>query len=208
MDCSTPGFPVHHYLLELTQNLVHESVMPSNHLSLCRPLLLLLSIFPSIRVFSKESDLFFRWPKYWSFSFSISPSNEHSGLISVSIVKWSESEVIQLCPILWDLMDCSLPGSSVHSIFQAIVLEWIAISLSSIANSDLNYLEGIFFSHHFSIVCYRAKFVLYIISIFWLSQYISNIFTYNNLYKQSLYIGISDPEMQSLKNIGGRKFGA
>ena len=59
-----------------------ESVMPSNHLILCHPLLLLPSIFPSIRVFSNESDLHIRWPKYWSFSFSISPSNEYSGLIS------------------------------------------------------------------------------------------------------------------------------
>ena len=59
-----------------------ESVMPSNHLILCHPLLLLLSIFPNIRVFSNESTLHIKWPKYWSFSFSISPSNEHSGLIS------------------------------------------------------------------------------------------------------------------------------
>ena len=59
-----------------------ESMMPSNHLVLCRPLLLLPSIFPSIRVFSNVSALHIRWPKYWSFSFSISPSNEHSGLIS------------------------------------------------------------------------------------------------------------------------------
>ena len=59
-----------------------ESVMPSNHLILCRPLLLLPSIFPRIRVFSNESALHIRWPKYWSFSFNISPSNEHSGLIS------------------------------------------------------------------------------------------------------------------------------
>ena len=59
-----------------------ESVMPSNHLILCHPLLLLPSIFPSIRVFSNESALRIRWPKYWSFSFSISPSNEHPGLIS------------------------------------------------------------------------------------------------------------------------------
>ena len=57
-------------------------VMPSNHLILCRPLLLLSSVFPSIRLFSKESALWFRWPKYWSFSFGISPSNEYSGLIS------------------------------------------------------------------------------------------------------------------------------
>ena len=59
-----------------------ESVMPSNHLILCRPLLLVPSIFPSIRVFSKESVLHIRWPKYWGFSFSSSPSNEHSGLTS------------------------------------------------------------------------------------------------------------------------------
>ena len=59
-----------------------ESVMPSNHLIFCQPLLLLPSIFPSIRVFSDESALRIRWPKYWSFSFNISPSNEHPGLIS------------------------------------------------------------------------------------------------------------------------------
>ena len=60
-----------------------ESVMPSNHLILCHPLLLLPSIFPSIRVFSNESTLHIRWPNYWSFSFNISPSNEHPGLISL-----------------------------------------------------------------------------------------------------------------------------
>ena len=59
-----------------------ESMVPSNHLILCRPLLLLPSVFPSIRVFSNESVLHIRWPKYWSFSFNISPSNEHPGLIS------------------------------------------------------------------------------------------------------------------------------
>ena len=62
-----------------------ESVMPSNHLILCRPLLLSSSIFPSIRVFSNELDLHIRWPKYWSFSFNISPSNEHPGLISFRV---------------------------------------------------------------------------------------------------------------------------
>ena len=65
-----------------------ESVMPSNHLILCQPLLLLPSIFPSIRVFSSESVLRIRWPKYWSFNFSLSPSNEYSGLISFSEVKY------------------------------------------------------------------------------------------------------------------------
>ena len=81
MDCSTPGLPVHHQLPEFTQTHVHLSVMPSNHLILCHPLLS-PSIFPSIRVFSNESVLCVRWPKYWNFSFNISPSNEHSGLIS------------------------------------------------------------------------------------------------------------------------------
>ena len=82
MDCSTLGFPVHHYLLEFVKLMAIESVMPSNYLILCHPLLLLPSIFPSIRVFSNESALRIRWPKYWSFSFNISPSNEYSGLIS------------------------------------------------------------------------------------------------------------------------------
>ena len=82
IDCSTPGLPVHKQLQETTQTMSIESVMPSNHLILCRPFLLLLSIFPSIRVFSNASALRIRWPKYWSFIFSISPSNEYSGLIS------------------------------------------------------------------------------------------------------------------------------
>ena len=80
IDCSTPGFPVLQQLLELTQTHAIESVMPSNHLILCRPLLLLPSIFPSIRVFSNESVLHIRWPKYCSFN--ISPSNEYSVLLS------------------------------------------------------------------------------------------------------------------------------
>ena len=75
-----PGFSALHYLPEFTQT--HESVILSNHLIFCRPLLLLPSIFPSIRVFSNESVLHIRWPKYWSFSFTISPSNEHPGLVS------------------------------------------------------------------------------------------------------------------------------
>jgi len=82
MDCSTPGFPVHHHLLELLKLMSIELMMPSNHLILCCPLLLLPSIIPSIRVFSNESVLHIRWPKYWSLSFSISLSNEYSGLIS------------------------------------------------------------------------------------------------------------------------------
>ena len=82
MNCSMPGFPVHHQLPESTKLMSIESVMPSNRLILCRPLLLLPSIPPSIRVLSHESALRIRWPKCWSSSFNISPSNEHPGLIS------------------------------------------------------------------------------------------------------------------------------
>ena len=85
LHCITPGLPVQHHLPEFAQTHVHCSVMPSNHLILCRPLLLLPSIFPSIRIFSSESVLCIRWPEYWGFSFSISASNEYSGLISFRI---------------------------------------------------------------------------------------------------------------------------
>ena len=81
MNHSTPGLPVHHQLPKFTQTQTPK-VYSSNHLILCRPLLLLPSIFPSIRVFSNESALHMRRPKYLSFSFNIHPSNEHSGLIS------------------------------------------------------------------------------------------------------------------------------
>ena len=81
MDCSTPGFPITNSW-RLCKLISIESVMPSNHLILYCPLLLLPSIFPSIRVFSNELVLRIRWQKYWSFSFSISPFNEYSGLIS------------------------------------------------------------------------------------------------------------------------------
>ena len=82
MNRSTPGLPVHHQLLEFTQTQSIESVMSSSHLIFCRPLLLLPPIPPSIRLFSNESTLRMRWPKYWSFSFSIIPSKEIPGLIS------------------------------------------------------------------------------------------------------------------------------
>ena len=81
MNCSTPDLSARHQLPEFTQPVSIESVMPSNHLILCHPILLPPSIFPSIRVFSNESTLSARWPKYWRFSFSVSPSNEYSGLI-------------------------------------------------------------------------------------------------------------------------------
>ena len=94
MDCSMPGFPAHHQLPELTQLMPIESVMPSNHPILCCSLLLPPSIFPSIGIFSNESALHIRWPKYWSFSFSISPSNEYSGLISFRI-DWLDLLAVQ-----------------------------------------------------------------------------------------------------------------
>ena len=82
MDCSTAGLPVHYQLLEILKFMSIELVMPSNHLILCYPLFFPPPIFPSIRVFSNESALRIRWPKYWSFSFNINPSNEYSVLIS------------------------------------------------------------------------------------------------------------------------------
>ena len=112
MDCSMPGFPVLHYLPEVAQTHVHrvsDDIQPSRPLL---HLLLLSSIFPSIRVFSNESVLRIRWPKYWSFSLSISPSNEHSGLISFRIdwfdllaVQWTLKSLLQhlnsKASILW-----------------------------------------------------------------------------------------------------------
>ena len=89
-----PCFPVLHCLPELAPTHVLEELMRSNHFILCRPFLLLPSIFPSIRVFSKESTLHIRWPKYWSFSFSISPFNEYSGLISFRMV-WLDLLAVQ-----------------------------------------------------------------------------------------------------------------
>ena len=89
-----PGLPVYHQLPEFTKIMSIESVMPSNYLILCHPLLLLPSILPQIRVFSNDSALCIRWPKYWSFSFNISPSNEYSRLISFWI-DWLELLAIQ-----------------------------------------------------------------------------------------------------------------
>ena len=85
LDCSMPGFTVHQNSRSLLKLMSITSVMPSNHLILCHHLLLPPSIFPSIRDFSNESALHIRWPKYWSFSFNISSSNEYSGLISFRV---------------------------------------------------------------------------------------------------------------------------
>jgi len=111
MNCNTPGLPIHHQLPEFTQIHVHrvsdtilslrhtsiESLIPSSHLILCCPLLFLPSSPPSIRVFSNESTLHMTWPKYWSFSFSISTSNEHPGLISFRM-DWLDFLAVQGTP--------------------------------------------------------------------------------------------------------------
>ena len=94
LDCNMPGFCVHHQLMFI------QSVMPFNYLNLCRPLLLLPSIYHSIRVFSNKSVLCIRWPKYWSFSFSISPSSEYSGLISFRMDWWDLLAVQGTCKSL------------------------------------------------------------------------------------------------------------
>ena len=107
MDCSTPGFPVPYYLPEFAQTHVHWVIMPSNHLNLCHPLLFLPSVFPSIRVFSNELALCIRFPKYWSFSFSISPPNKYSELISLRI----------------DWFDISLQSKGLSSVFSNTTIQ-------------------------------------------------------------------------------------
>ena len=124
MDCRTPGFPVHHQLPSSLKLMSIDSVMSSNHLNLCHPLLLLPSIIPSIWVFSNESALRIRWPKYWSFSFNISPSNEHPGLISFRI-DW-----LDLLAVQGTLKSLPQHHSSKASILQA--------QLSSQSNSHIH----------------------------------------------------------------------
>ena len=94
MACSTPGSSVFHYLLRLLKFMSLESLILSNHLVLCHPILLLPSLFSTIRVFSSESALCIRWQKYWSLSFSISPSSEYSGFISLRI-DWFDPLAVQ-----------------------------------------------------------------------------------------------------------------
>ena len=121
MNRSTPGLPVHHQLPEFTQTHVHRVSDPSSHLILCCPLLLLLPISPSIRVFSNQSALRIRGPKYWSFSFTISPSNEYSGLISFPwrnlMMDWLDLLAVQ--GSLKSLLQCHSSKASIlqHSAF-------------------------------------------------------------------------------------------
>ena len=122
MDCCTPGLPVHHQLPELALTHVHwvrDAIQPSHPLSSPSPL---PSIFPSISVFSNESVRHIRWPQYWSFSFSISPS---------SVAATATAKSLQSCPTLCDPIDGSPPGSPVPGILQARTLEWVVISSSN-----------------------------------------------------------------------------
>ena len=121
MNCSTPGLTVHHQLPELTQLTSIESVMPSSYLILCHPLLLLPPIPSSIRVFSNESALCMRWPKYWSFSFSIIPSKEIPGLISFR-TDWLDLLAVQ--GILKSLLQHHTSKASIleHSAFFTVQL--------------------------------------------------------------------------------------
>ena len=116
MEFSIPGLPVLHYIPVCLNSCLFESMMPSNHLHLCNPLLLLPSICPSIRVISNELDVHIRWSKYWSFS--ISPSNEHSGLISFRI-DWFD--ILSVQGILKSLLQ--------HHSLKASVLWRLAFSL-------------------------------------------------------------------------------
>ena len=131
-DCSTPGFPVHHQLLELAQTQVHQvsdAIQPSHPLSFpCLP-----SIFPSIRVFSNESVFHIRWPKYWSFSFSISPSNEYSELICFRI-DWFDLLAVQ-----GTLKSLLQHHNSKASILQCSAFFMVQLSHPYIANSLARY---------------------------------------------------------------------
>ena len=123
MACGTPGLPVHHSnSWSLLKLMSIESVLPSSHLILCHPLLLLPPIPPSIRVFSNESTLRTRWPKYWSFRFSISPSNEHPGLISFRM------EWLDLLAVQGTLKSLLQHHSSKPSIFQSSAFFTVQLS--------------------------------------------------------------------------------
>ena len=148
MDCSTPGPSVLHCLMEFAQIMSIESMMLSNHLILCHSLLLLLlpSIFPSIRVFSSELAVHIRWSKYWSISFSNSPSSGYSGLISFRI-DW-----LDLLAIQGTLKSLLQPDNSKASILQQLSLLYgptltsihtgktIALTIQSFANKVMSLL--------------------------------------------------------------------
>ena len=138
MGCSMPGLPVYHQLLQFLKFMSIESVMPSNHIILCRPLLLQPSIFPSIRIFSNDSVLCIRWPKYKSFSFNISPFNEYSGLISFRM-DWLDLLAVQ--GTLKSLLQHHSSKASVlqHSAFFIERKKYILPTLTSIHDYQKNH---------------------------------------------------------------------
>ena len=143
MDCSTPGFAVLSSLLEFSKFMSIESMMPSSHLILCCLLLLLPSIFPSIRVFSNESALCIRWPKYSSFIFSISPSNQYSGLISFRI-DWFDLFAVQ--GILKSLLQ--------HTVQKHQFLTLLSLVYGPILTSTHNYWKN--HSFHYMDFCWQS----------------------------------------------------
>ena len=133
MNHSMPGLPVHHQLRSSVKLMSIKSVMPSSHLILCHPLLLLPPILPSIKVFSNESTLRIRWPKYWSFSFSISPSNEHPGLISFRM-DW-----LDLLAVEGTLKKESSPTPQFKSINSLVLSFLYSLTLTSIRDYWKNH---------------------------------------------------------------------
>ena len=151
MNRSTPGLPVHHQLPEFTQTHVHESVMPPSHLILCCPLFLLPPIPPSIRVFSNESTLRMRWPKYYSFSFSIIPSKEHPGLISCRM-DWLDLLAGQ--GTLKSLLQHHSSKASIlwHSAWHLLILDSQSIPLvAPLATTSLLFISVSLFLFHKSV---------------------------------------------------------
>ena len=126
------AFPCHSLSQSLLKFISIELVMPSNHLILCHPLLLLPSIFPSIRVFSNESVFRIRWLKYWSFSFNISPSNEHSGLISF---RMNLLDLLAVQGILKSLLQ--------HHSSKASILHCLAFFIVQLSHPCMTGLKGL-----------------------------------------------------------------
>ena len=153
----TPGFPVLHYLLHLLKLMSIDLMMPSNHLILCHPLLL----HPSITVFSSESVLHIRWPKYWSFSLNLSPCSEYSGLISFRI-DWFDLLAVQ--STLKSLFQhCSSKASILlHSAFFMVQLSHPYVTTETFGGWNIYVLLSASFNYKYSIISYSHHVILYI----------------------------------------------
>ena len=166
MNRSTPGLPVHHQLSGLLKLMCIESVMPSSHLILCRPLLLLHPIPPRIRVFSNESTLHMRWPKYWSFSFSISPSNQHPGLISFRM-DWLD--LLAVRGTLKNLLQHHSSKASIcrHSAFFTVQLSHPYMTTGKTLDNHNKYLNSLlyyFITFYYFLFCYSYFCLLFLYS--------------------------------------------